>query len=32
MQKANEVFIDFNLRFGALIQKADDLVSSATRD
>ena len=32
MQKANEVLIDFHFRFGALVQKTDDLVSSAIRD
>ncbi|MBI9037114.1 MAG: carboxypeptidase regulatory-like domain-containing protein [Bacteroidales bacterium] len=32
MLKANEVFPNFHLKYGALIQKSDDLTSSATRD
>jgi hypothetical protein len=32
MLKAIEVLRDFNLRYGALIQKTDDLISSAIRD
>jgi len=32
MLKANEVFPDFHLKYGALTQKSDDLISSAIRD